>query len=34
MSVDDMFVHLKEHDVVIEGLVEQDHELDQIRARL
>jgi hypothetical protein len=32
--IDDVLVHLKERDVVVEDLVQQDHELDEIGAGL
>ena len=34
VRIDDVLVHLKERHVVVERLVQQDHELDQVRARL
>ena len=34
VRIDDVLVHLKERHVVIERLVQEDHELDQVRARL
>jgi hypothetical protein len=34
VRVDDVLVHLEERHVVVEDLVQQDHELDQVRARL
>jgi len=34
IRIDDVFVDLKERDVVVEHLVQQDHELDEMGARL